>query len=92
MNQNDITGYCYFNYENERYRVAIFKGKPSLFAVYKPGFKVNDKATRWRSIFSRLRKRELLQFMEKSGLLKDIYDSTINHEINQEINNEKESD
>lgn len=75
-----MNGYLYFSLEGRSIRVAFYQGRPCLFAELKAGFLPFDKEVRWRSVFSKRKQKEILSFMEKTGLMKDLKETVENAE------------
>jgi len=70
-----MTGYLEFEVNNLKYRVAIVKFKPTLFWIFRGGFKERDMKPRWRSVISKSRQKFILKLMEEKGLLKALEES-----------------
>lgn len=67
-----MNGYLIFNMNGRSVRVAFFQGEPRLYAELKAGFLPFDKEVRWRSILSKRRQKEIFDFLDKNGVLKEV--------------------
>lgn len=83
-----MNGYLYFTLDDRSVRVAFFQGTPCLFAEFKAGFLPFDKKERWRSIFSKRKQKEILDFMNTSGLIKDLKE-TVESDEKEKLQKEK---